>query len=99
MSKEKNLLEIFKHSSNRIPPSAAGECAAPKLFQYAIKYGLKPIALAEFWWGGPDKNKEREHRVFYSACKDKCQPILEYMLEDTIFNLLEEATYGEFDLM
>ena len=25
--------------------------------------------------------------------------MIEYMLEDTIFNLLEEATYEEFDLM
>lgn len=25
--------------------------------------------------------------------------MLEYMLEDTIFNLMEEATYEEFDLM
>ena len=81
--KEKNLLEIFEHSSNGVPPSAAGECAAPKLLQYAIKQGLKPIALTEFWWGNPAKYKEREHNVFYPACKDKCRPILEYMLEDT----------------
>lgn len=78
---EKNLLEIFKYSSNRMPPSAAGECAAPKLLQYAIKHQLKPIALAEFWWGNP--NKEKEHNVFYPACENKCRPILEYMLEDT----------------
>lgn len=25
--------------------------------------------------------------------------MIEYMLEDTIFNLMEEATYEEFDLM
>ena len=81
--KQKNLLEIFKHSSHGNPPSAAGECAAPKLLQHAIKYQLKPIALTEFWWGNPVKNKEREHNVFYPACKNKCRPILEYMLEDT----------------
>ncbi len=79
--KEKNLLEIFKDSSNGTPPSAAGECAAPKLLQYAIKHQLKPIALTEFWWGNP--TKEKEHNVFYPACKNKCRPILEYMLEDT----------------
>lgn len=79
--KEKNLLEIFKHSSNGIPPSAAGECAAPKLLQYAIKHQLKPIALTEFWWG--KSNKEREHNICYPACSNKCRPILEYMLENT----------------
>ncbi len=85
--KEKSLLEIFKSSSHGKPPVAAGECAAPKLLQYAIEHQLKPIALSEFWWGKSIKNKEREHRAFYPACKDRCRPILEYMLEDTeLFN-------------
>jgi tRNA pseudouridine32 synthase/23S rRNA pseudouridine746 synthase len=81
--KKKNLLEIFKSSSHGNPPTAAGECAAPKLLQYAIKHQLRPIALTEFWWGDSIKNKEREHTVFYPACKNRCRPILEYMLEDT----------------
>jgi len=81
--KKQNLLEIFKSSSFGNPPSAAGECVAPKLLQYAFKHQLKPIALTEFWWGNHIKNKEREHKVFYPACKDKCRPILEYMLEDS----------------
>ena len=90
--KKKNLLEIFKHSSHGNPPSAAGECVAPKLLQYAIRHRLKPIALTEFWWGNPIKNKDREHNVFYPACKDKCRPILEYMLEDTeLFNWRTQA--------
>lgn len=84
---ENNLLEIFESSSHGYPPSAAGECAAPKLLQYAIRHGLKPIALAEFWWGSSIQNKEMEHSFFYPACKDRCRPILEYMLEDTeLFN-------------
>lgn len=81
--KKKNLLEIFKSSSNGNPPTAAGECAAPKLLQYAIEHRLKPIALTEFWWGSSIKNKEKEHTVFYPSCKNRCRPILEYMLEDT----------------
>lgn len=80
---EKNVLQIFKSSLNSIPPAAAGECAGPKLLQYAFENQLKPIALAEFWWGNSTKNKEREHKVFYPACKNKCRPILEYMLDDT----------------
>ncbi|MRT93587.1 pseudouridylate synthase [Ancylomarina sp. 16SWW S1-10-2] len=85
--KEKNVLQIFENSSHGNPPSAAGECAAPKLLQYAFENSLKPIALAEFWWGNSLKNKEREHKVFYPACKNKCRPILEYMFDDSeLFN-------------
>tara|TARA_B110000037_G_C17127450_1_gene508905 strand:+ start:7466 stop:8212 length:747 start_codon:yes stop_codon:yes gene_type:complete len=78
-----NLLQIFKNSANRNPPAATGECAAPKLLQYALKNSLKPIALAEFWWGNPSKGKERKHKVFYPSCKNKCKPILEYILDDS----------------
>lgn len=86
--KEKSLLEIFKSSSHGKPPVAAGECAAPKLLQYAIEHRLKPLALSEFWWGNSIKDKEKEHRAFYPACRERCRPILEYMLEDTeLYNL------------
>jgi tRNA pseudouridine32 synthase/23S rRNA pseudouridine746 synthase len=89
---EKNVLQIFESSLHGNPPSAAGECAAPKLLQYAFKHQLKPIALAEFWWGNSINNKEREHKVFYPACKNKCRPILEYMLDDT--ELFKQASAG-----
>ena len=35
------------------------------------------------------KSKEREHLKFYPACKNKCRPILEYVLDDT--GLFEKA--------
>lgn len=79
---EKNVMEIFRNSSHGNPPSAAGDCAAPKLLQYAFENDLKPIAIAEFWWGLPPKGKEKTHKEFYPACKNKCRPILEYMLGD-----------------
>ena len=79
---ERNVLEIFELYSQNSPPSAAGECAAPKLLHYAFRHQLKPIAIAEFWWGNPTKNKDRRHKQYYPACKNKCQPILEYMLDD-----------------
>jgi tRNA pseudouridine32 synthase/23S rRNA pseudouridine746 synthase len=85
---EKNLIEIFDASPQGTPSSGAGECAAPKLLQYAIQHRLRPIALAEFWWGNPARYKGRAHNVFYPACKDKCRPILEYMLEDTDLYLI-----------
>ena len=76
----KNVLQIFADSTHSNPPAAAGECAAPKLLQYAFSNNLKPIALAEFWWGNPSKSNERKHLSFYPACNDKCKPILEFML-------------------
>jgi len=79
---EKNVIEIFADSAHGNPPAAAGECAAPKLLQFAFSYQLKPIAIAEFWWGNTTKSKERNHQGFYPACKNKCRPILEFMLED-----------------
>jgi tRNA pseudouridine32 synthase/23S rRNA pseudouridine746 synthase len=91
---EKNVVEIFEASSHGNPPSAAGDCAAPKLLQYAFEKGLKPIALAEFWWGLSPKGKERRHKEFYPSCKNKCRPILEYMLDDD--GLFDQATsYSE----
>jgi len=86
---EKNLLNVFEESSHGKPPAASGECAAPKLLQYAIQNQIRPIAIAEFWWGNPLNGKEKVHKDFYPACKNKCRPILEYMLDDD--SLYEEV--------
>ncbi|MGL5786758.1 MAG: RluA family pseudouridine synthase, partial [Bacteroidales bacterium] len=59
----------------------AGECAGPKLLQYAYANDLVPIAMAEFWWGASPKTEVREHGHFYPACKGKCEPILGHMLQ------------------
>lgn len=77
---EKNLNDIFVDATNPIPPAGAGECAAPKLLQYAFQHHLTPIALAEFWWGCSPKSDIRQHKQFYPACHSKCQPILAHML-------------------
>jgi len=78
---EKSLSDIFKQTSQKTPPAGAGECAAPKLLQYAFNLGLKPLAMAEFWWGESPKSAIRKHQNFYTACQGKCQPILDHMLE------------------
>ncbi len=72
----KNLSELFKEN----PPAGAGECAAPKLLQYAFLHDLKPIAMAEFWWGKSPNTEIRKHKYFYPACQGKCKPILTHML-------------------
>jgi len=73
----KSLGEIF----NGNPPAGAGECAAPKLLHYAFQHSLKPIAMAEFWWGQSPKSEVRKHQQFYPACTGKCEPILNHMLK------------------
>ncbi len=75
----KNVCAIFEATPNKIPPSGAGECAAPKLLHYAFEQGLQPISIAEFWWGKPSNSGDKQHGEFYPACEDKCRPILEYM--------------------
>lgn len=77
----KDLLDIFEAIDLGQPPAAAGECAAPKLFQYAFKNDLKPIAMAEFWWGTSPKSEVRRHGEFYPSCRGKCEPILGHMMQ------------------
>lgn len=78
---EKSLGAIFSETVFGKPPAAAGECATPKLLQYAFLHGLKPVAMAEFWWGASPKSEVRKHKHFYPACTGKCEPILKHMLE------------------
>ncbi|WP_375765634.1 RluA family pseudouridine synthase [Archangium gephyra] len=63
------------------PPSGAADCAAPKLLAHAFTHGLRPLALAEFWWGAPPSAGGRASGAFYAACRDKCAPLLPFMLE------------------
>lgn len=76
----KNLIDIFAATPLKTPPAGAGECAAPRLIQYAYKNNLKPISLIEFWWGESPKSEIRIHGNIYPPCKGKCGPILAHML-------------------
>lgn len=79
--KEKSLQDIFSQTAFGKPPAGAGECATPKLLQYAFVHGCKPLAMAEFWWGASPRSEIRKHKQFYPACTGKCKPILGHMLE------------------
>ncbi len=78
---KKKLKVLFSENGHGQPASGTGDCAAPKLLQYAFSHSLKPIALAEFWWGRAPESEIRQHGNFYGACQGKCQPILAHMLE------------------
>ena len=74
----KGLLDIF---GNKVPPSGAGECCAPKLLQYAYQHGLRPLCMGEFWMGPSPKGEIRVSGHFYPACQHKCKPILGWMMQ------------------
>lgn len=95
----RDLVDIWHdyHRSPRIqqkyplPPGGTGDCCAPKLLQYAYSHALRPVCMAEFWWGdGPGSDKPhtdhesgliRHHGQFYPACRGKCKPVLAWMLQ------------------
>ena len=77
----KDLYTIFEQTVQKVPPAGAGECALPKLLQYAYLHQLKQLAMAEFWWVDSPKNEIRHHGYCYPSCKGKCEPILQHMLQ------------------
>ncbi len=79
-NEKKSLGEIFKNTPDGRPIAGSGECAAPKLFQYAFLNNLEPVAMAEFWWGESPPSEIRVHGQYYPACRGKCEPILGHML-------------------
>ena len=76
-----SLNQLLQERLKITPPAGAGECAAPKLLHFAYANDLKPICMAEFWWGASPASEIRKHKQFYPACKGKCEPILAHMLE------------------
>jgi tRNA pseudouridine32 synthase / 23S rRNA pseudouridine746 synthase len=74
----RHLRELFPNAE---PPGGAGDCAAPKLLSYAILHGYKPLAMAEFWWGPPPAGGGRVAGEFYPSCKEKCGPVLPFLLD------------------
>ena len=76
----KSVCDIFAQTDKLVPPAGAGDCAAPKLLQYAFSNKLQPLAMAEFWWGQSLSSEIRQHKQFYPSCKSKCEPILGFML-------------------
>ena len=100
--KTKSLLAIFSQTVFQTPPAGAGECAAPKLLQYAFLHQLQPICMAEFWWGKSPNSEVRLHEQYYPACRGKCEPILAHMLEGILLEknpMLEQASVKEIPVV
>jgi len=85
---KRDLVDIWQAYYNRpkllqkypLPPGGTGDCCAPKLLQYAYQHSLRPLCMAEFWWGASTRTELRQHGNYYPACRGKCKPILTWML-------------------
>jgi len=61
-------------------PTGTGDCCAPKLLHYAAAHSLKPLAMAEFWWGSSSANDGKVQGDFCGACAERCQPLMGFLL-------------------
>lgn len=95
---KRNLLDIFSETPLKFPPSGAGECCAPKLLQYAYLHNLRPVRIAEFWWGDSPRKEIRHHLHFYPACRGRCLPILTFMMQGLDVEEDPQQTYGHGEL-
>lgn len=75
-----SIWEVFT-KDGLIPPGGTGDCAAPKLLNYAYQHGLTPLAMGEFWYGKSPDTAVRTHGHFYPSCTSKCGPLLGFMLK------------------
>lgn len=77
---EASVADIFS-AKGLVPPGGTGECAAPKLLEYAYRHHMTPLAMGEFWYGKSPETAVRTHGHFYPSCTSKCGPLLEFMLK------------------
>lgn len=75
---KKTFSEIV--NDGELPPTGCGECCAPKLLSEAFRLGLRPISVAEFYYGPENKSATKHHKSFYHPCDEKCRFILPHIL-------------------
>ena len=88
----RSVLDIFA-DKGLVPPGGTGDCAAPRLLQYAFTHSLEPVSMGEFWYCGEDiaagpedpvqegHSRGRRKGEFCPACSSKCGPLLRWMLK------------------
>ncbi len=107
---EKDLVDIFRDfnttssteaTATALPPAGSGECCEPRLLQWALEHGLRPVSMAMFWWGESPRGEVRHHLQCYPACQGKCKPILGWMLQGISVepNPLEQQTRHEVEIV
>ena len=80
LGEELSVEEIFA-LRGLVPPGGTGDCAAPKLLNYAYRHGMRPLAMGEFWYGRSPVREVREQGRFYPSCTGKCGPLLTWMMK------------------
>lgn len=92
LGQEASIKEIFA-LRGITPPGGTGECAAPKLLNHALRNGMKPLSMGEFWYGDSPASEVREQGRFYPSCTGKCGPLLSWMMQglDVDPNPLDEG--------
>lgn len=85
-----SVLDIFQEAGI-VPPGGTGDCAAPKLLEYAYRNNLRPIAMGEFWYGDSPATAVRTHGHFYPSCTSKCGPLLGFMMKGLSIETPEPA--------
>ena len=83
-----SILEVFQRQGI-MPPGGTGDCAAPKLLNYAYLNGLQPVAMGEFWYGKSPSTAVRTHGHFYPSCTSKCGPLLGFMMKGLSADVLQ----------
>ena len=94
----RSIQDIFSERG-LVPPGGTGDCAAPKLLQYALTHNLEPLRIGEFWYGASPMHEVRRQGAFYPACTGKCGPLLGFMLQglDVEPNPLESDAHWQLD--
>lgn len=101
----KTLCDIFSQTVHKTPSQPVPENVPPLNYcNKPICTAGNPIAMAEFWWGNSPKAEIRHHGYYYPACKGKCEPILQHMLqglevEENSMLQLPEQGYGKLKIV
>ena len=80
LGERRSVLDIFA-DRGLTPPGGTGDCAAPKLLQFAYMHGLEPLGWGEFWYGESPTREVRRSGAFYPSCAGKCGPLLSWMMQ------------------
>ena len=96
-----NFLGNSKTLSSLIPqglPTGTGDCCAPKLLHYAATHNLKPLAMAEFWWGSSSDEGDKIQGEFYGACAARCKPLMGFLLSGLSQNYIGSKSPGRQEI-
>lgn len=76
----RTIAQAFRGGEDKVPVGT-GDCCAIKLLAWAQVLGLRPIGIAEFYFGKRARKATRVYEnVWYDACKSRCRPVLGFML-------------------